>query len=62
MALLKCPDCGSQMATTAEKCPHCGSTELQSKRAASGCLGCGVGIIVLILVVMFILGTTHACE
>ena len=57
MALFICPDCKNTVSEKADKCPHCGrpftAEELASLKKPgkkSGCLGCGLLIIILVVV------------
>lgn len=43
MALKKCPECGNEVSTRADKCPHCGA-KVNKK---IGCLGI-IGILILL--------------
>lgn len=43
MALKKCPECGNDVSTKAEKCPHCGAKVKKN----IGCLGV-IGILILL--------------
>ena len=59
MPLVKCPDCGNQISSTAEKCIHCGR---DIKRNFKGCYGCFIYFIIGIILFLFFQDAMCALE
>jgi predicted nucleic acid-binding Zn-ribbon protein len=47
MALMKCPECGGDVSTTAKACPHCGSTVKKPTSRAAKLVFVAVGVCVV---------------
>jgi predicted nucleic acid-binding Zn ribbon protein len=61
MALITCPDCGSQISSDAPTCPKCGRLMAKGKPKEgiflqSMNMGCGcIAVVVIVFVVMFVI-------
>jgi hypothetical protein len=53
MALIKCPECGSQMSSEAAFCPQCGWPRRSKKQASPACLGCMTSFTILFFLSVF---------
>ena len=68
MALINCPECGTQISNKAESCPKCALplrkraiTEVATRENREGCFlqtlncGCMIGLVFIILIVVLII-------
>lgn len=58
MALIKCPECNSEISSQAEACPKCGYSlrKRSEKKSSSGC-GAGCLVIIIIFALIWIFGS-----
>ena len=63
MALIRCPECGKEIASNAWKCPYCGHSFAGKKASVNAQAGCltvllvGGGLFILLLICMAINGS-----
>lgn len=55
MALIKCPECGMQISTQADRCPHCGAP---AKKKTGGC----ALLVAVLFGVVLVVGLARSCS